>query len=573
MTHILQHLYKIIAIARRVPDAWLIIMLQLASGIAGIIGLPLLIPVLKMLEGKTIAQVADPILNIINTGMVSIGIEPSFQSILAITSILVVSGIVLDSTVVLLGQFKQYQLYAYSSLKLLNGYLHVRWPWMVQHHSGEMNHALYNEAAAWSETIFQSLRLIATIIQAASYLVIAVYVSWKGSLAAALVLTILITTNLLLSQKIKTISSRRNTTQKEFAEFVQTIQQNRKFLKSSMLYRAVKNRYNDIVELMVRQARGMAWRAQTQRAWAQCCIFLILVALLVFHKSLHLGYAELIVLFAAFSRMLPQITAISADYAAFASKVPIYEALERRIRQLEVEKEVFGSDKYISNSVIRFEHVTFSYSNGKQIMQDVNLEIPPNKTVAIIGESGRGKSTMLDLLLGLWHPEAGTIKYGPVSHEALDYKSFRSKVAYVSQETTLFAGTLRENLLVGSPDEGEKRLNEVLDIVQLSDMVQKVPDGLDALVGENGVRMSGGQKQRVALARSLLMQPEMLILDEATSALDLKTESEILDALFTRMHHKMTILIVTHRASTVKYADYLYVLEEGRVLQRAEAKV
>ncbi|OGW53932.1 MAG: hypothetical protein A2Y81_00960 [Nitrospirae bacterium RBG_13_43_8] len=573
MIHILKHLYKIIVIARRVPDAWLLITLQLASGVAGVVGLPLLIPILKMLEGKTIGQLADPILNFINKGMVLIGIEPSFHSILATMSFLVIGSIMLDASVVLLGQFNQYQLYADSSIKLLNGYLHVRWPWMVKHHSGEMNHALYNEAAAWSETVFQSLRLIATTIQAVSYLIVALYVSWKGSFAAAIVLAVLITSNLLLSQRIKTISSQKNTKQKEFAEFVQTIQQNRKFLKSSMLYQAIKNRYNGMVEMLVRQARGMAWRTQIQRAWAQSCIFLILVSLLVFHKSLHLGYAELIVLFAAFTRMLPQITAISADYAAFASKIPVYEALEERTDQLEAEKEVYGSEKYISDSVIRFEHVNFSYSNGRQILLDLNLEIPPNKTVAIIGVSGEGKSTILDLLLGLWQPESGTIRYGMVSHKALDYKSFRSKVAYVSQETTLFSGTFRENLLVGSPDGGEEHLNQVLDVVQLSDMVQKLPDGLETLVGENGIRMSVGQRQRVGLARSLLMQPEILILDEATSALDLKTEGEILDVLFNRLHHKMTILIVTHRASTVKYADYVYVLEDGRVMQRAEVKV
>lgn len=573
MTRILKHLYKIIVIARRVPGAWLLIILQLASGVAGIIGLPLLIPVLKMLEGKSIGQSTDPILNFINKGMVLIGIEPSFRSILAVMSILVVSSIVLDAFVVLLGHFKQYRLYAAVSIKLLNGYLHVRWPWMVKHHSGEMNHALYNEAAAWSEAVLQSLRLITTIIQAVSYLIVALYVSWKGSFAAAIVLAVLITTNLLLSQRIKTISSQKNTKQKEFAEFVQTIQQNRKFLKSSMLYHAVKNQYSSMIEILVRQARGMAWRTQIQRALAQSWIFLILVSLLIFHKSLHLGYPELIVLFAAFTRMLPQITAISADYAAFASKIPVYEALEERTDQLEAEKEVYGSEKYISGSVMRFEHVNFSYSNGKQVLRDVNLEIPHNKTVAIIGVSGQGKSTILDLLLGLWHPEGGNIIYGPVSHKALDYKSFRSKVAYVSQETTLFPGTLRENLLAGSPDEAKERLNEVLNIAQLSDMVQNLPDGVDTLVGENGIRMSGGQKQRVALARALLMQPEILILDEATSSLDLKTEEDILDVLFNRLHHMMTILIVTHRASTVKYADYVYVLEDGKVMQRTEVKV
>lgn len=562
---ILRHLFKIYHTAQRVPGAWLLLLLQFISGAAGVVGLPLLIPLLKMIEGKAPASSQDPILNFINRGMGVIGIEPSFTALLIIMSVMMITGIFIDATVILIGQFKQYRLYADSSIRLLNGYLHVRWPWMVKHHSGEMNHALYNEAAAWSETIFQSLRLIASSIQAASYFLVALYVSWKGALTAAVVMTGLLSVNLLLSQRIKTISHQKNLRQKEFSEFIQSIQQNRKFLKSSMLYRPIQDRYIRIIKTLVSQADGVAWRSQGQRAWTQSGVFLVLVSLLMLHKSLNLGYAELIVLIASFTRMLPQITAISSDYASFASHVPVYEALEGRIKELETEKEVHGTKAYIPHSVIRFENVSFSYASDRKILNSINLEIIPNSTVAIIGDSGQGKSTILDLLLGLWHPEGGIIWYGPVNHDSLDYKSFRSHVAYVSQETTLFAGTLRENLLVGATDMSENRLNQVLGIVQLNDMVTKLPDGLETMIGENGIRMSGGQRQRVALARALLMQPDILIMDEATSALDIETESEILKAIFRHLHHNMTILIITHRTLTAQQADHVYVLEEGTV--------
>lgn len=571
MIRILRHLINIFYIARKVPLAWLLLLLQFASGAAGIVGLPLLIPLLRMIEGKTVGQ--DPILNFINKGMGIIGINPSFTSILMVMSVLMLTGIILDSTVILLGQFMQYRLYADSSTRLLNGYLHVRWPWMVQHHSGEMNHALYNEVAAWSDTIFQSVRLIASSIQATSYLLVALYVSWKGAFTAAIVLTGLLAINLLLSQRIKTISYQKNLKQKEFSEFIQSIQQNRKFLKSSMLYRPIQDHYVKIIRKLVSQADGVAWRSQGQRAWTQSGVFLVLVSLLMLHKSLNIGYAELIVLIASFTRMLPQITAISSDYASFASHIPVYEALEERIKQLETEKEVHGVKEYIRDSNIRFENVSFSYSSGRKVLNNINLEITPNSTVAIIGDSGQGKSTILDLLLGLWHPENGVIWYGPISHTSLDYKSFRSRVAYVSQETTLFAGTLRENLLVGAQDITEDRLAQVLGVVQLNDVVSKLPDGLGTIIGENGIRMSGGQRQRVALARALLMQPDILIMDEATSALDLETESEIFNAIFNHLRHQMTIVIVTHRTLTAQQADYVYTLEEGKVSHAYSQKI
>ena len=324
-----------------------------------------------------------------------------------------------------------------------------------------------------------------------------------------------------------------------------------------------------MIGTLVQQAKRMALRTQFQQAWTQSGILVVLVALLAFHKHLGLGYAELIVLLASFARMLPQITALSANYAAFATALPVHEALDERLRQLGTEKEVFGSEQYVPGSLIRFGNICFSYEKGQNVLHDINLEILPNQTVAIIGGSGQGKSTILDLLLGLWRPQSGEIWYGSINHQSLDYKSLRSRVAYVSQETTLFAGTLRNNLDVGVQAYSEEDTHRVLEMVQLTPMVEKLPLGLDTMIGENGVRLSGGQRQRVALARALLMAPDLLILDEATSALDLSTEAEILKAVFQRLHHTMTILIATHRTSTVQKADVVYQLKNGTLVKAA----
>ncbi len=565
---------SIFSIARQMPGASLLVVLQLLSGVASILGLPLLVPVLKMLDNKTIGIGDDPILHYLINAANFLGIQPSFSNILILMAVLVISSILLDVLVVLLGQYRQYQLVSDKSLGLLDGYLHVRWSWMMKHHSGEMNHALYNEAAAWSDAVFQSLRLIVTSIQVVSYLLVAYYVSWQGALAATIILSLLLLINLLLSQQIKKISYKKNLKQKEFVELVQTVQQNRKFLKSSLLHSPLIIQFTNMVGKIVQYAKDMAWRTQVQRGWAQSGVFMVLIALLAFHKQLGLGYAELIVLMAAFARMLPQITALSSEYAAFATKLPVYEALNSRLMTLEAQKEEFGSEQYVPGSKIQFENVSFSYENGQKVLRDVNFEMPPNQTVAIVGGSGQGKSTILDLLLGLWRPQSGVIRYGLISHHSLDYGSLRSRVAYVSQETTLFDGSLYDNLVVGIEKASKEDVHNVIDLVQLTGMVAGLPNGLEALIGENGVRLSGGQRQRIALARALLIKPDLLILDEATSALDMSTEEEILKAVFQRLHHRMTILIVTHRTATVENADIVYMLKDGnlKLLNYAEKR-
>lgn len=561
---ILRHAIMIVRIARKMPGVWLLVLLQLMSGAASIIGLPMLVPVLQMLSENG-HQAPSPLLDALSKIVISVGLEPSFYIYLWLMAIFVIISVLFDISVILFGQFRQYTLYAKSSLDLLNGYLHVHWPWMVRHNSGEINHALFIETAQWSEAIYQAVRLITASLQLGAYLVVAFVISFNAAFFALIFIGILLVVNVAISQSIKSLSYRKNLEQKSFNEFIQSIQQNRKFIKSSMMHQPLQNKFMQTISILVRYARGMATRNQAQNGLSQVGIFMVLVLLLAFHEELKFGYAELVVMMAAFARILPQVSVLSASYASFASVLPVHRALDERIALLNGEREKVGDVKVDADTKIGFGSVSFSYPNGKVVLEHADMEIPPKQTTVIIGESGEGKSTILDLLLGLWRPDNGTIQYGDIGDQQIDYATFRKQVAYVSQDTTLFPGTILENLSLGSNKIDEEKVWSVLKIVQLDKTLEKLPGGIKSLAGENGVRLSGGQRQRLAIARALLMKPKILVLDEATSALDITTEEQILDSIFSNMNHKLTMIVVTHRESLIKYADQVYLLKNGKL--------
>ncbi|CAM3634724.1 ABC transporter ATP-binding protein [Vibrio aquimaris] len=214
---------------------------------------------------------------------------------------------------------------------------------------------------------------------------------------------------------------------------------------------------------------------------------------------------------------------------------------------------------------VSIENVNFSYNEESRVLNHLNLHIPAGKKVALVGTSGGGKSTLIQLLLGVYHQDSGIIKYNGKTTEEIGFDTIRKNIAVVLQQPILFNDTLRHNLTLGSDFE-DAALWNALEIAQLDNVTSELKEGLDTPIGRNGIRLSGGQKQRLAIARMLLSNPKFVILDEATSALDTSTESSLHQAL-TAFLDGRTTLIVAHRLSAVKQADLIYVLEDGQVTQ------
>ncbi len=216
---------------------------------------------------------------------------------------------------------------------------------------------------------------------------------------------------------------------------------------------------------------------------------------------------------------------------------------------------------------IRFENVNFSYPNGRQILKDVNLDIPAGRTVALVGPSGGGKTTICHLIPHFYEPDSGRITIDGVDIRDISFSSLRSSIGIVQQDVFLFTGSIRDNIAYGRLDATDEEIVEAAIRANIHDYIMSLPDGYNTDIGERGTKLSGGQKQRVAIARVFLKNPSILILDEATSALDNTTEILIQRAL-EELSAGRTTLVVAHRLSTIKNADEIVVVDEEGIEER-----
>lgn len=295
----------------------------------------------------------------------------------------------------------------------------------------------------------------------------------------------------------------------------------------------------------------------------------ILSAIVALGVALHQGspVAEMAALLWSLLRTLPVLGQLMSANVNINNFLPSYEQLVTLRNQAKLVEEVEGDSLFTRlESGVVLKSLDFTYPGRLQTLQDINLTIRKGKMTALVGESGSGKSTINDLVLGLQIPERGEVLLDGIPLGQWKQNSFRERVGYVPQDPLLFHSSIRDNLLWSYPQGSESDLWEACRMANAEAFVKQLPQGLDTVVGDRGVRLSGGQRQRIALARALLRKPELLILDEATSALDSESERLIQESI-DAVAQGTTILIVAHRLSTIAKADYVYVLREGQVVE------
>ncbi|MCP4596648.1 ABC transporter ATP-binding protein [Neptuniibacter sp.] len=295
-------------------------------------------------------------------------------------------------------------------------------------------------------------------------------------------------------------------------------------------------------------------------------LFRALSMLMVVFSDLTIG--EMMAVFGYLWFMMgPVQEVLGIQYSFFAAKA----ALKRINSLISLGEEPeypalhnpFADKKTVS---IRMQDIHFSYEEGQEVLKGVSLDIIAGQKIALVGASGGGKSTLVQVLLGLYPPERGEIFFDDISVKEVGLPCVREHVATVLQQPVLFNGTIRSNLMMGR-EFSESELWQALDVAQLSEFVKELEDGLDTIVGRQGIRLSGGQRQRLAVARMVLSDPKVVILDEATSALDTETEFALHQALQEFLRGRTTI-IVAHRLSAVKQADHVYVFEDGKICEQ-----
>jgi ATP-binding cassette subfamily B protein len=216
---------------------------------------------------------------------------------------------------------------------------------------------------------------------------------------------------------------------------------------------------------------------------------------------------------------------------------------------------------------LRFEHVSFGYDADRPVLEDVDIEVSPGKTIALIGHTGSGKSTLTALVPRFYDPTAGRVLLDGVDVRDVKLRDLRAAIGLVSQDPFLFSATVRENISFGRPDATDADIARAASLAQAHEFIERLPDGYETVIGERGITLSGGQRQRLAIARALVMEPRILILDDATASVDATTEAKIRLGLREAMKGRTTI-IIAHRLSTISLADELVVLDGGRIAGR-----
>jgi ATP-binding cassette subfamily B protein len=293
---------------------------------------------------------------------------------------------------------------------------------------------------------------------------------------------------------------------------------------------------------------------------------LFLMLYLIYARQITVGqfFALWIYSFFIFGPLQELGTVINAYRETEASLATFQQILDTPVEPRPPDPAVVGDFARLAFEGVGFTHLTAA----EPAVQDVSFEVRRGETVALVGPSGAGKTTLVKLLVGLYRPQRGRIVYDGQPHDRVDLERLRERIGFVTQDTQLFSGSIRENLLFVRPDASDAECLDVLERAACDALLARADRGLDTLIGEGGVKVSGGEKQRLSIARALLRRPHLLVFDEATSSLDSLTEEEVTRTIreVARDQRVMTVLIA-HRLSTVMHADRIHVLEHGRIVE------
>ncbi|MGI9192145.1 MAG: ABC transporter ATP-binding protein [Chitinophagaceae bacterium] len=286
----------------------------------------------------------------------------------------------------------------------------------------------------------------------------------------------------------------------------------------------------------------------------------------------------------AFHAVLSMGQIITLQFFSFFIFGPLQELGNIIIAYREAETSLHNFEKLMNTPVepkplnpvvieqintLDFENISFKHQTARSYaLNEISFSVKKGETIAFVGPSGSGKTTLVKLLVGLYTPENGEIRYNGVSYKDLDIEAFRNQIGFVTQDTQLFAGTIRENLMFVAPNADDAAMVSALEKASAHTLIQRADHGLDTIIGEGGMKISGGEKQRLSIARALLRNPHLLVFDEATSALDSITEEAITKTVKSISSNKNQInILIAHRLSTILHADRIYVLEKGRIIE------
>lgn len=449
----------------------------------------------------------------------------------------------------------------------LHTFFKARWEFFCGSDQGRLLNTLNKELNTIGDTLGHIATLLAQIIQFCTYLAVPLWLNAQMTLTALGIAAFLGAPFMLLHRVSYRLGQRNTETANVTMGVLSEVLGAARLILGFGRQNQARDRYLDAFDQHVQVTlRSQILGTAVPKFFYPLGMMAAVVATgFALHQKVKIS--ELAAVMWSLMASLPILAALLQGNISISNFMPSYEQLVS-LRKRAAEFEEIEGPRVFSRLErgIEFKDVSFTYPNRVKTLNKLNLRIPRGKMTALVGESGSGKSTVTDLVLGLQIPGHGQVLIDGVPLSEWKQNSFRERVGYVPQDPLLFHASIRDNLLWSFEAANEGELWDALRLANAAAFVKELPQGIDTLVGDRGVRLSGGQRQRIALARALLRKPELLILDEATSALDSESERLIQQSI-EQVSHDTTILIVAHRLSTIAKADHVYVICQGQVVE------
>jgi len=500
-----------------------------------------------------------------------LGISPSIEVMLAI----IVIGGTLKGLLLLVANkqvgYTAAQVTTDLRLELMRAILRCRWEYFISQPIGRLTNALATEANRSSDAFVDGSLMITLLIQALVYSAVAIAISWRATLAGLFTGLVIVGISHIFVRMARKAGKRQTSLLASLvARLTDTLQSvkplkamSREHLTDTVLARET-SRLNQALR---RQVYSKAVLISVQE---QMLILAIAAGMFVALVQFRMPLATVIMLAIVMGSMLRQFSKVQRQYQRLTIGESAFLSLKRTIGKAVETEEVFvGSHAPSLQHGICLEAVSFGYGEHR-VLDRVSMEIPAGSLTTLVGPSGAGKTTIIDLITGLLQPQSGTLRVDGMPLQEIHLKAWRRMIGYVPQETMLLHDTVLHNVTLGDPELGRDDTECALKKAGAWEFVAAMAHGMDSIVGERGGRLSGGQRQRIMIARALVHRPALLILDEATSALDPASEAAICNTL-EQLHGRLTILAISHQVALVGAADRVYRLEKDRAITREVA--
>lgn len=462
-------------------------------------------------------------------------------------------------------------------METYQGLLHAKWEFFLRHRKSDFNHVMTSELGRVNQGTFLFFQMISSLLFTIIQIGLALW------LAPLLTLIVLVSGGVLalfgrkFIRSSKRIGEQTTELSKYYFAGISEHFSGIKDIKSNRLEPSHMDWFDRLSRKMERNfIQFNKVNSLSQLIYRLSSVILVAGFVYLALEVLRTPAEQLLMIVLIFSRLWPRFISIQTSTEQLASNFPAFRAIRELQAEYEADRELAGTagvpdgERLHLQQGITCSDVDYRYddSSPTYALRGINLHIPARRMTAIVGKSGAGKSTLIDLLMGLIQPESGLVLADGVSiQDERQLLSLRGSIGYVAQDPFLFNESIRDNLKLAAPEASDDELWEALRFSASDEFVRRLPQGLDTVIGDRGVRLSGGERQRIVLARAILKRPSILVLDEATSALDSENERRIQEAL-EQLKGSMTIIVIAHRLSTIRHADQVIVMEQGRIIQQ-----